>query len=229
MNVASRCRDSQRLVNRPSMLDSTGNRLVGEARFPGPLRNGEPLAAELQITVQPRIVGLLMNSRPTAVSRLVASCHVDSIQGQAVVGPLAHVGSEGLKRVEPPCADRHATGPVKLVERMAGVRASLLHIDPGFIDRGSAPSVGRPVDLLPLRGRLARVATARSRRALSQMMRRHDALCATVAAASPHLAAMFVDVRQGKNFKAAEASAGQIHNLWHRQKSTISGQKVQAQ
>lgn len=133
-SVSKSGRSGQRPLKGPPVFQSVGQCLAVTTDHPRPLVQVPSLSSKLDKHVGLRIGLLLMDGGPSAVSRLVSSRAVDSINrgpGRA----LAHIGKKILERA-PAIANSYSDSPISCVGSMSWSRASTHHIRPSRVCLG---------------------------------------------------------------------------------------------
>lgn len=137
-NSHRRC---QRSLFRPPTKEAGRYSSCGYARNFTPLGDRAEYAVEAENTGRSPIIGLLLWSRPTAVTGFVVAVVVDAIKRMLRRRSKTHVGEEVLE-LQPPLSDLNAATAVAMVGLARYVSASLKHLRPCHMLGAATASVG---------------------------------------------------------------------------------------
>lgn len=140
-------RNSQCVVNRPSVFDAAKNRGWLNPSFSSPLRQALSSAFKGQQAGLLFVVVLLFQRGPFAVVQRIAEIVILPLYRIAIAGSRSHIGKE-LRKAGPRFAHCDTTRPIVFVFRMVRVAASLVHGLPRDVLRRARHSVlGQPIML----------------------------------------------------------------------------------
>lgn len=156
-----------------------------------------------------KIVSLLGQGRPPAISWLVVSIVINAIKGMFPGRTFAHVSQEILKNFPAPTY-RDSTANIMFRFISSGIRAALPHVNPRHVLRGA----GLPMLVLHSGGCFGLKASTAFGVPCKQKIAAHNRLCSTLAVALPsHIAARIWN--PANDYQTTKAPSGQIAQRWH--------------
>ncbi len=166
----------QSLSYRPSGIKTLYEGVILDTVVARPLRHGLRAPIERDHAAVPAIRCLFYPCRPANVVRLIAAVIVDSIDAVFSRWTRANVAEERFKRIEPTGAQKYAPSAVVFEGTSSRIRAAFLNAAPDHIFTG--PSVLPSLSMCHSAWMVSLVATARLRRAFSEVVCAHVAFCA---------------------------------------------------
>jgi len=133
----------QRIVNAPSTPKALTDSSIGHSCLFGPFNKGLCYSGVREQSIISLVSRLLGSRCPFTVVWTVAKRAVNSFYRVFVAGLwfFAHVGKEVFKRISPAFANRNSDGSIKTIGNAGRLIASLPHLDPCDVFRGSRLSM----------------------------------------------------------------------------------------